>query len=104
MSEVLAKNPNNNGQEQVKCCTSSKVEADECNETESDSDYNVNVTKKLDKVPIESKVMVDGKEACTCHKTYNANNTNLTELLQGLINGENRHGNAKIKIEIEFSN
>ena len=67
------------------------------------SDFDINVKTNLENVPIELKVTVEGKEACRWQKMYDAKNSNLGDMLQSLLNGNNHHGNAKIKIEIEFS-
>ena len=103
VSDVIAKKPSIGSLNACESVSDVTFESDVSKDDEERRDFDVNVKRNLLNIPIESKVTVEGKEACSCNKTYNFEKNNLGDMLDSLLNGNNRTGNAKIKIEIEFT-
>lgn len=53
-------------------------------------------------VPVVSTVTLNGKEGCSCTKTYTPKNNNLGDMINGIIEGNRKGRKTVVKIQIEI--
>ena len=70
----------------------------ESNKEESD----IEVEEKENPIPVVSSVSLNGKTACTCKKTYNPNGNSITDMINGIIEGNRKGKKTVVKIQIEI--
>ena len=59
----------------------------------------------LNDVEVTSSFVLNGKEGCSCKKTYNQNSNNLSGMISSILNANAKNGKkARVKIEIEIDN